>query len=324
MADVAPTGDVTTARSPWYRPSHQVQRAFAWAAVLANGGIAVTGATVRVTGSGLGCPTWPECHPGSLVPVQREGMAAFHQAIEFGNRTLTGIVLIASLGAFIAVWLARPQRRSLVPIAAVGPAGVLFQAIWGGVVVRLELAWWTVAPHMLVSLVLLFCAIVLLVRLNEGDGPPQPTVPAPLRVLTWCTVGVLVLLCVAGTLVTAAGPHGGDSATPRLDLPVRALAQLHADLMFAYLGLLVAMTVGFLAVRAPRKLLRRSWLLVGVTAAQGLIGLVQYATGVPEALVVAHVFGATLLVGTAATVALATRERPVGVAPTSAAGAAGS
>ena len=135
---------------------------------------------------------------------------------------------------------------------------------------------------------------------------------------------MLVLLCVAGTLVTAAGPHGGDAATPRLDMPVRALAQLHADLMFAYLGLLVAMTVGFLAVRAPRKLLRRSWLLVGVTAAQGLIGLVQYATGVPEALVVAHVFGATLLVGTAATVALATRERPVGVAPTSAAGAAGS
>ena len=163
---------------------------------------------------------------------------------------------------------------------------------------------------MLVSLVLLFCAIVLLVRLNEGDGPPQPTVPTPLRVLTWCTVGVLVLLCVAGTLVTAAGPHGGDAQTPRLDLPVRALAQLHADLMFAYLGLLVAMTVGFLAVRAPRTLLRRSWLLVGVTAAQGLIGLVQYATGVPEALVVAHVFGATLLVGTAATVALATRERP--------------
>ena len=205
------------AERPWWgrwSPSHRVQRGFAWAAVFANGGIAVTGATVRVTGSGLGCPTWPECHPGSLVPVQREDLSGFHQAIEFGNRTLTGVVLVASLGAFLTVLLARPQRRSLLWIAAVGPIGVIFQAVWGGLVVLLGLAWWTVAPHMLVSLVLLFFAIVLLIRLNEGDGPPRPSVPQPLRVLTWATVGVLMALCVAGTLVTAAGPHGGDDETP--------------------------------------------------------------------------------------------------------------
>ena len=124
-------------------------------------------------------------------------------------------------------------------------------------------------------------------------------------------VVVLGALCVAGTLVTAAGPHGGDEQTPRLDVPVRALAQLHADLMFLYLGLLVALTVGFLAVKAPRRLLNRAWVLVAVTAGQGLIGLVQYATGVPEALVVAHVLGATLLTAAAANVALATRTRAV-------------
>jgi len=275
--------------------------------------IAVTGATVRVTGSGLGCPTWPECQSGSLVPVSRSDLSPVHQAIEFGNRTLTGVVLIASLGAFLLIWLARPRRRSLMLLAAVLPAGVLFQAVWGGLTVLTGLAWWTVAPHMLVSLVLLFVAIVVLVRLGETDEPPVAVVPRPLQLLTWATVVVLGALCIAGTLVTAAGPHGGDDETPRLDIPVRGLAQLHADLMFLYLGVLVALTVGFLAVKAPRRLLTRAWLLVAVTAAQGLIGLVQYATGVPEALVVAHVLGATLLTAAAANVALAIRTR--GVAP---------
>lgn len=284
-------------------------RVFAWAAVISNGLIAVTGATVRVTGSGLGCLTWPECQPGSLTPVSRSGLDAVHQAIEFANRTLTGVVLIASLGTFVLALLARPRRRSVVLLALAGPVGVVLQAIWGGIVVRTGLRWWTVAPHMLLSLVLLFFAIAVLVRLGEGDGSPMPTVPMQLRRLSQLTIAVLALLCVAGTLVTAAGPHAGDAQTPRLDLPVRDLAQLHADLMFGYLGLLVATTVGFLAVRAPRRLLLRGWVLVGVTAAQGLIGLVQFATGVPEALVVSHVFGAVVLVGAAAAVLFATRTR---------------
>jgi len=309
MGDQAPRG--TRPRWARWAPSLRLQKAFAWAAVATNGAIAVTGATVRVTGSGLGCPTWPECQPGSLVPVSRDGLSAVHQAIEFGNRTLTGVVLIASLGTFLLIWLARPRRTGLTWLAAVLPAGVLFQAVWGGLTVLTGLAWWTVAPHMLVSLALLFIAIVVLVRLDEGDGPSQPVVPRPMRILTWATVAVLVALCVAGTLVTAAGPHGGDDATPRLDVPVRALAQVHADLMFLYLGLLVAMSVGFLAVRAPRRLLVRTLVLIAITAAQGLIGLVQFATGVPEALVVAHVLGAVLLTSAAATVVLATRTRPV-------------
>ncbi len=296
---------------PWWRrsPSLRLQRIFAWAAVLTNGGIAVTGATVRVTGSGLGCPTWPECHPGSVVPISRADLSAFHQAIEFGNRTLTGVVLIASLGTFLLIWRARPRRPGLMWLALVLPLGVLFQAVWGGITVLTGLAWWTVAPHMLVSLLLLFVSIVVLVRLGETDDPPVPVIPRPLQVLTWVTVAVLGALCTAGTLVTAAGPHGGDDATPRLDLPVRALAQAHADLMFAYLGLLVAMAVGYLAVRAPRRLMVRVWVLVAVTAGQGLIGLVQYATGVPEVLVVAHVLGAVVLTAAAAAVAMATRTR---------------
>lgn len=312
MAITTPTqGTAASTGKPWWRrsPSLRLQRGFAWAAVITNGMIAVTGATVRVTGSGLGCPTWPECVPGSLVPVSRADLSAFHLAIEFGNRTLTSLVLIASLGTFLLIWLAKPRRSSLVKLSAVLPAGVIFQAIWGGIVVLTGLSWWTVAPHLLVSLLLLFVSIVILVRLDEGDGPATAVVPTPLRILTWATVGVLIALCVAGTLVTAAGPHGGDEDTPRLEIPVRLLAQLHADLMFLYFGLLVAMTVGFLAVQAPRRLQVRAYVLIAVTAAQGLIGLVQYATGVPEALVVAHVLGATLLVAAAANVVLATRTR---------------
>jgi cytochrome c oxidase assembly protein subunit 15 len=312
MAMTTSTPDTASAPPPaWWRrpPTLRWQRAFAWAAAITNGLIAVTGATVRVTGSGLGCPTWPECVPGSVVPVSRADLSAFHSAIEFGNRTLTSVVLIASLGTFLLILLARPRRRSLLLLAAVLPVGVLFQAIWGGIIVLTGLMWWTVAPHLLISLGLMYVAIVVLVRLNETDDPPQRVVPRPLQLLSWATVGVLTLLCVAGTLVTAAGPHGGDDETPRLDLPVRVLAQVHADLMFTYLGLLIAMTVGFLAVRAPRKLLVRAGVLVAVTAAQGLIGLVQYATGVPEALVVAHVLGAVLLTAAAANVVLATRTR---------------
>ena len=297
--------------APWWRrrPTARWQRLLAWAAVVTNGGIAVTGATVRVTGSGLGCPTWPQCHPGSLVPISRSGLAAFHQAVEFANRMLTGAVLIPSLGIFLALLLARPRRSRLTWLAAVLPGGVLVQAVWGGITVRMGLAWWTVAPHLLLSLALLFTAIVVLVRVREGDGPPVALIPRPLRVLTLATLGVLVLLCAAGTLVTGAGPHGGDSGTPRLDLPIQTLARVHSGLMFSYLALLVVLVVGLLTVRAPARLLRRMLILVAVTLGQGAIGLIQYAIGVPEALVVSHVLGAVLLVSAAAAVVMATRVR---------------
>jgi heme a synthase len=313
---MALTDDVRTPSAPpkrswWTAPSPRLVRRVALSAVVTNGLIAVTGAVVRVTGSGLGCPTWPECHPGSMVPVLRGENSGIHQLIEFGNRTLTGLVLAASVLTFLLVWRLRPPRPALVKLAALLPAGVLFQGVWGGMTVRFGLAWWTVAPHMLISLGLLFIAVWVWERLGEGDAPPRPMVPRPLQLLAWATCGVLLTLCVVGTLVTAAGPHAGDSSTPRLDLPVRSLAQLHADLMFGYLGLVVALGVGFVAVKAAPRVRRRLWTLVAITAGQGLIGLVQYALGVPEVLVVLHVLGAVLLTGAAARMAFGTRTRPV-------------
>lgn len=314
MKTQSPAPELRTRRG--WRPSERFIRNVALATVFAQGGIAVTGATVRVTGSGLGCATWPECQPGSLIPESRSGMEAVHQAIEFGNRTLTGLVLVLALGTFALLWLTRPQQPGLLRLASAGPIGVLFQAVWGGIVVRTELSWWTVAPHMIVSLVLTFFAIWVHQRLKQesllaAGVPPEPRkLPKILVSLTWATMVVLLALCVAGTLVTAAGPHAGDSETPRLGWPVRTIAQVHADLMFLYLGLVVALAVAVVAVKASALLRKRMWILIGVTAAQGLIGLVQYATGVPEALVVSHVLGAVLLTAAASLVVFtATRSR---------------
>lgn len=292
-----------------WRIRASVVRGFAWAALLSNALISVTGAVVRVTGSGLGCTTWPDCHPGTLVPDSRTGMAAIHQAVEFGNRTITGPVLIASLGTFVLLALLRPARPQLRNLAFVGPIGVAFQAVWGGVTVRMGLAWWTVMPHLLVSLVLVFFAAVVVVRLGESDAAPRPVAPRALAVLTWVTSGVLAAVTVSGTIVTATGPHAGDATTPRLGWDLREAAQLHADLMFLYLGLIAALAVALVATHAPRVLKVRIGWLVGLTVAQGALGMTQYFLGVPEAMVVAHVALAVALVAVAAFTCMATRER---------------
>ncbi len=294
-----------------WRIRASVLRFFAWAALVSNALISMTGAVVRVTGSGLGCTTWPDCQPGTFVPESRTGMEAIHQAVEFGNRTITGPVLIASLGTFVLIMLLRPARRQLRYLALVGPIGVVFQAVWGGITVHTGLAWWTVMPHLLVSLVLVFFAAIVVVRLGEPDGPPRRLAPRPLAVLTWVTAGVLAAVTVSGTIVTATGPHAGDAATPRLGWDLREAAQLHADLMFLYLGLIGALAVALVAVRAPRPLRVRIGWLIGLTVAQGALGMTQYFLGVPEAMVVAHVGLAVALVAVAAFTCLATRERTV-------------
>jgi heme a synthase len=284
----------------------RLMRALAVACVVGQAGIAVTGAAVRVTGSGLGCPTWPECFPGSMVPVAHPEIAPVHQWVEFGNRLL-GIALVLVTGAtLIAALLTRPSRRRLVALAATMPLGVVAQAVVGGVTVLTGLAWYTVAPHFLVTIPLIWLA-VLLVR-ETGGRPTRTTVAHPVRAMLVVTSAVLVALVVVGTLVTAAGPHGGDPATPRLAaLAFSDLAMAHAHLLFAFLGLLVGL--GFLlhGVGAPRAVLVRFRVLVAVTLAQGALGGVQYALAVPELLVVLHVLGATLTVVACASLWASTR-----------------
>lgn len=283
------------APSPNRVPAH-LARATVIAAVITQAGIAVTGSVVRVTGSGLGCPTWPQCFPGSLVPQSHPEVAALHQWIEFSNRLLVGLVGLVGLACLVVALLVRPRRRRVVLLAATMPAGVVVQAVLGGVTVLTGLTWWTVAVHFLVSMVLVWLAVLLVAAFGEGDAPPHWHLPGPLRGLLYAATTVLAALLIAGTLVTSAGPHAGDAATPRFTVSVPALAQLHADLLVGFLGLLAGLGFALRAVGVPSRTWRRYPVLICVVLAQGTLGVVQYLTGVPEVLVSLHVLGAASVV----------------------------
>jgi heme a synthase len=294
-------------------PSLRVQRLIAAAVVLAQGGIAVTGAIVRVTASGLGCPTWPQCFPGSFTPVPHAEVPGIHQAVEFGNRMITFLVVLTAALVVLAVTRAR-RRREVLVYAWLMPASTVMQAVIGGITVLTGLLWWTVAIHLLVSMAMMWLTVLLFVKIGEpDDGVPTARVPKPLRQLTSLTAMVLAAQLVSGTLVTAAGPHAGDKSianpVPRLEIEVVALVQAHVSLLLIYLSLLFGLVFGLRAVSAPRSVIRRLAVLLGLVALQALVGRVQYATGVPAALVAIHVAGAAAC--TAATSALwaSMRER---------------
>jgi heme a synthase len=310
-------GGVPAALSRNRLPTH-LPRATAIAALITQAGIAVTGSVVRVTGSGLGCPTWPQCFPGSLVPQPHPEIAALHQWIEFSNRLLVGLVGLVGLGCLAVSLLVQPRRARLVLLAATMPAGVVVQAILGGVTVLTGLTWWTVALHFLVSMVLVWLAMLLVAAFGEGDAPPRWHLPGPLRGLLYTATAALAALLLAGTLLTSAGPHAGDPTTPRLAVSVPTLAHLHADLLIGFLGLLVGLGFALRAVGVPDRAWRRYPVLICVVLAQGTLGVVQYLTGVPEVLVSLHVLGAAAVVVAMAALWTSCRTRdelPTGNAP---------
>jgi heme a synthase len=290
-------------------PSRAVQRLIAGAAVVGQAGIAVTGAVVRVTESGLGCTTWPQCQPGSLVPVADPVGGQVHQWIEFGNRLLGGGLGVVSALCVLMALFAKPRRRRVVVLALMMPLGVVAQAVIGGITVLTGLQWWSVAPHFLASMPLIWLAVLLFRAVGEGDEKPRALLPRPLLGLQLAQAITVGVILIAGTLVTAAGPHAGDIKTPRLDIPVSTLAQIHADLVFLLIGSLFALGFGLRITDATALQWRRYWTLVGVVLAQGLVGLVQYWTGVPDILVLVHVLGATLVLIAGASLWTASRDR---------------
>ncbi len=279
-------------------PGRRLQLGVAVAVVVTQALIAMTGAIVRVTGSGLGCPTWPECFPGSMVPVSHPEYATLHQWIEYGNRLFTGLVGIVAAAALVLALLTRPRDRRHVRLAVAMPVGVAVQAVLGGITVRMGLLWWTVAIHLLASTVMVWLATLLVHAVPRENATPRP---APNRTITtWLYVQTALLagILVTGTMVTGAGPHGGDPDTPRLDIAVDTLAHVHAAMLYTFLGSLALL--GFRLRGTADPPWRRYRVLLAVVLAQGTIGLVQYWTGVPEMLVSLHVLGAmSVIIATA-------------------------
>lgn len=257
--------------------------------------IVVTGGLVRLTGSGLGCPTWPECHPGSYTPVL-EDSASYHPYIEFGNRMLSILVGFAALAAVVGVWRWARHRRGLPLLAGLIIGFTILQGVLGGITVRTGLHPTTVMAHFLISMGLVAISTALVWRERQPDGPPRSLVPVIVHRLGWLTALVLVAVLVLGTVVTGSGPHSGDANDPaRFGFDPRTISWLHADSVMLFIGLVLAMLVATTLVPDARRS-REIWgYVMLISLAQGLIGYTQYLAGLPEFLVLVHMLGAALL-----------------------------
>ena len=267
-------------------------------------GIIVTGATVRVTASGLGCPTWPECTDGSIVPTSAQA-EAWHKYVEFGNRLLTVVLVVAAIAALVgAIAWARSRRakdlrprRPITVLSAVPLLGTVAQALLGGVTVLTGLNPVTVAAHFLLSMTIVAGCVVLLWRAGEpGDQPVTTLVRREVLWLGTALVALAAIVVALGTVVTGSGPHSGDSAdVGRLPIDPRMASWLHADVVLLFVGLIVAAILALRLTDSPVQAQRASWWLAGAAVLQGVIGYVQYFTGLPEVLVLLHVLGACLV-----------------------------
>ena len=289
------------------RPSAPLVRRLAVASVVANSAIVVTGGVVRLTGSGLGCPTWPSCTDDSYTPTAEY---AEHGAIEFGNRMLTFVVGLVALATLIAVL--RHGRRSLVPLGVAAFLGIPAQAVLGGVTVLTGLNPWTVAAHFLLSMAIIAVTVALAWRAARPDGPARPVLGRELTWLVRAVVAVVALVLALGTVVTGSGPHAGDEAAARTGFDPETVSQLHADAVMLLVGLTVAAVLWLRAAGAPAEVRRAGAVLLGVELAQGLVGFVQFFTGLPVLLVGAHLIGACLVWIAAVRLLLATRARAAG------------
>ncbi len=272
--------------------TYRLLRPLALASLIANAALVVTGAAVRLTGSGLGCPTWPRCTEESYTTTAAMGV---HGAIEFGNRLLTFVLAAIALACLVAAVLAKPRRRSLILLALAVALGIPGQGVVGGITVLTDLNPWVVGLHFLLSMALIAGAYALWKRAAEGDGPPQSLVPGPLRTLARLMALVSAAVIVLGVVVTGSGPHAGDENAKRNGLDPATVSQAHADLVFLLIGLSVALWFALRAVGAPPAAVRAAGVLVLVELAQGVIGFVQYFTDLPVLLVGAHMLGATLV-----------------------------
>ena len=287
-------------------PDRLVVKRFAIATLVANIVIVVTGSAVRLTGSGLGCPTWPRCTGSSYVP---HGALGLHGAIEFGNRLLTFVLVAIAVATFVVVLRHRPRRRPLVVLATTLALSVPAQAVLGGVTVLTNLNPWVVSAHLMFSLSIIALGVVFVRRVDELDVPARFTVPTPAALLARTTYGVTWVVLYIGTVVTGSGPHAGDIDSPRTGLDPATVSQLHTDVVFLLIGLTVGALLVLKAVGAPERAVRAAGWLLGVEVLQGTIGITQYLTDLPIVLVGLHVLGAAAVTATSTWMLLGTRDR---------------
>ena len=259
--------------------------------VFTQSAIVFTGALVRITGSGLGCSTWPECTPGSYTPTPEQPEAPLHAWIEFGNRLLTFVLLINALALVFTIL--KSGKFELRRLGALQILGILAQGALGGITVLTALNPATVAAHFLLSIILIAGALSLRQRAH-GKSPIEITSIPLVSKLVWLHLLLTSLVLIAGTIVTGSGPHAGDSAAERFNLDSRTMAWIHADLVIALLGVSIALLIAIrlgLVGQARQVLSGRIQIFLIVALAQGGIGYIQYFTKLPEALVAAHIIG---------------------------------
>ncbi len=265
-------------------------RRFLYGALLTlQAGLVLTGGAVRITGSGLGCPTWPECTPGSYTPVPHQAEGQLHAWIEFGNRLLTFALVAVSIAVLVHVLY--KGRRDLRTLALGQLLGILGQGVLGGITVLTDLHPLPVAGHLLLSIILIAGAASLYSR-REFVAIPRTDLEPLTKRISQLHIALTFVVIVLGTVVTGSGPHAGDEKAQRFGFDIRTVAWLHADVVIALLGLTTAF---YILVRSDKKLLRRITVFTVIALAQGAIGYIQYFTGIPEILVAAHLLGATLV-----------------------------
>ncbi|QTE31385.1 COX15/CtaA family protein [Pengzhenrongella sicca] len=271
--------------------------------------LVVTGGAVRLTGSGLGCSTWPQCEPGSFTPALHEA-TSIHPFIEFGNRTLTGVLGIIVIAVALAVCTDRSRARGYRAFGVVPLVGVVLQAVVGGMSVLLDLNPAVVGVHLLISMSLVAASAVLLYRHGEGDGPVRWLVPAREVWLARALAGVAAVVLALGVVVTGSGPHGGDDEVAfRFAVDPVLVARAHSLAVWVFVALLVTLLVALVRGGAPLRARRAAYLLLAITLAQGAIGYAQYFTGLPEVLVGLHMLGAALLTASTAQTVMTLRRR---------------
>jgi cytochrome c oxidase assembly protein subunit 15 len=285
-------------------------RVIAIGALVALSIIIITGASVRLTNSGLGCDDWPNCNDTSLIDVSSK-----HAAIEQINRLFTGIVGAAVIAAVLASLARVPRRRDLTVLSMWLVLGVLANAVLGGISVKVDLHPIAVQGHMLLSMMLIVAGTVLVRRSGEPDGVPlERVVSRPTERLVWLHFLIVTIAIVTGTVVTGAGPHAGDENAERLDVAIPTVARLHAVTVLTAIAISLLLAWRIRSVVADRRALTvplSRW--IGVALAQAALGYIQYFSDVPELLVGIHVLGATLVM-IATTFLLLDTRRAVGVA----------